>query len=110
MARWGLLITTLVLGLLLALLVLGVVALMNLFLLGWAREEIDATARSRAEASADLLASARRAIVDSSSWSEQAFDDAVGAIEEWGRRPDAAIWYGTFWAEGVRRAPGRCQL
>lgn len=30
------------------------------------------------------------------------FDAAVSTFREWGRRPDAALWYGTFWAEGRR--------
>jgi SAM-dependent methyltransferase len=63
--------------------------------------------RAFVENFAGVLTSARSAIIDSSSWSEQEFDDAAAAIEEWGRRPDAAIWYGTCWAEGVRRGPGR---
>jgi len=56
---------------------------------------------------AGVISSARQTIIDSSSWSDQEFDDALAAIEEWGRRPDAALWYGTFWAEGIRREPGR---
>ena len=26
------------------------------------------------------------------------------AADEWGRRPDASLWYGVFWAEGTRPA------
>lgn len=30
------------------------------------------------------------------------FGGAMRALRQWGRRPDAAIWYGLCWAEGVR--------
>jgi SAM-dependent methyltransferase len=30
------------------------------------------------------------------------FDAGIRALEEWSRRPDAAIWYAMNWAEGVR--------
>lgn len=30
------------------------------------------------------------------------FDTALRATRAWGRRPDAAIWFGLCWAEGVR--------
>jgi SAM-dependent methyltransferase len=29
-------------------------------------------------------------------------DEGLAALEAWGKRPDAAIWYGMSWAEGVR--------
>ena len=29
-------------------------------------------------------------------------DRTMRALRAWGRRPDAAIWYGLAWAEGVR--------
>ena len=28
------------------------------------------------------------------------FDEGLAALREWGKRPDAAIWYGMAWAEG----------
>ena len=28
---------------------------------------------------------------------------AASAWREWGRRPDASLWYARAWAEGVRR-------
>ena len=30
------------------------------------------------------------------------FEQALSAVREWGRRPDAALWYAVSWAEGVR--------
>jgi hypothetical protein len=30
------------------------------------------------------------------------FNQALAAIRQWGRRPDAALWYPLCWAEGVR--------
>ena len=30
------------------------------------------------------------------------FDQALRVLRQWGRRPDAALWYGLCWAEGVR--------
>lgn len=30
------------------------------------------------------------------------FDQGLVAVREWGRRPDAALWYAVAWAEGVR--------
>jgi len=33
---------------------------------------------------------------------EAAFSDYLAAIQEWGTRPDAAMWYAMAWAEGVR--------
>jgi SAM-dependent methyltransferase len=29
-------------------------------------------------------------------------DEGLAALEAWGKRPDAAFWYGMSWAEGVR--------
>jgi SAM-dependent methyltransferase len=31
------------------------------------------------------------------------FEQGLGAVREWGRRPDAALWYAVAWAEGVKR-------
>lgn len=31
-------------------------------------------------------------------------DEVLRALEEWGKRPDAALWYARAWAEGVRRS------
>jgi SAM-dependent methyltransferase len=32
-------------------------------------------------------------------------DEGLAALEAWGKRPDAALWYGMNWAEGVRPTP-----
>jgi len=34
------------------------------------------------------------------------FGHALSALEAWAERPDAALWYVTFWAEGRRAEPG----
>jgi SAM-dependent methyltransferase len=48
-----------------------------------------------------VLRGAREAILGSH-LEPQALDDGLAALHEWGRRPDAAIWYALAWAEGVR--------
>jgi serine phosphatase RsbU (regulator of sigma subunit)/SAM-dependent methyltransferase len=35
-----------------------------------------------------------------------ALDTGLLALEEWGRRPDASMWYCTCWAEGIRPLAG----
>jgi SAM-dependent methyltransferase len=53
---------------------------------------------------AKILVSARGLILETSHMDNQAFDDAIGAFEQWGRRPDAACWFAMSWAEGIRPA------
>jgi hypothetical protein len=31
-----------------------------------------------------------------------AISGALSELETWSTRPDAALWYGLFWAEGAR--------
>ena len=30
------------------------------------------------------------------------FDQTMQNFDQWSKRPDAALWYGSSWAEGVR--------
>lgn len=48
-----------------------------------------------------ILRGAKSAVLDSGI-EETAFHDCLTAIQEWGRRPDAAMWYAMSWAEGLR--------
>ncbi len=54
-----------------------------------------------------ILVGARQAIVTQGGLDEARFDAGVTALEAWGRRPDAALWYCTFWAEGIKPSTGR---
>ena len=51
---------------------------------------------------AGVLESSRPAVLEASILEPAFFDRAIAEIREWGRRPDAAIWYAVCWAEGVR--------
>ena len=51
---------------------------------------------------AGLLEGARGPIVEGGLLGAAELDAALAALREWARRPDAAFWYGIFWAEGVR--------
>jgi ubiquinone/menaquinone biosynthesis C-methylase UbiE len=48
-----------------------------------------------------VLRSARAALLEGGI-EEAALNDCLAAIQEWGTRPDAAMWYAVSWAEGVR--------
>jgi SAM-dependent methyltransferase len=49
-----------------------------------------------------LLAGARGPIVEGGLLGAAEFDGGLEALGAWAARPDAAFWYGIFWAEGVR--------
>jgi SAM-dependent methyltransferase len=49
-----------------------------------------------------VLAGSRDEIVGLGAASADAFDSALVAFREWRLRPDAALWYSTCWAEGIR--------
>jgi ubiquinone/menaquinone biosynthesis C-methylase UbiE len=49
-----------------------------------------------------VVQGAREAVLDSTSLAAAQFDAAIAALREWARRPDAALWYCTYWAEGKR--------
>ena len=50
----------------------------------------------------DILAMARKTIVEEMSFDESYFDQSLASFKEWTSRPDAAMWYGISWAEGVK--------
>jgi hypothetical protein len=51
-----------------------------------------------------VLDGAREAVLAPGILDAREFDEGIGAIRTWGRRPDAAIWYPICWAEGIRPA------
>jgi SAM-dependent methyltransferase len=51
---------------------------------------------------ARILEGARDAIARGGVLDATDVDRAVGSLEAWGLRPDAALWYGISWAEGVK--------
>jgi SAM-dependent methyltransferase len=53
---------------------------------------------------ARILVGAREAMMAAGAPRGDAFDAALGELDAWGKRPDAAIWFGRCWAEGVKRA------
>ncbi|MCI0537825.1 MAG: methyltransferase domain-containing protein, partial [Verrucomicrobiales bacterium] len=50
-----------------------------------------------------VIETAREVMTGPIGFSARQFDRALRAMRQWGRRDDAAIWYGLCWAEGVRR-------
>jgi SAM-dependent methyltransferase len=54
-----------------------------------------------------VLTGARQAVVTLGGLDEARFDAGVAALAAWGKRPDAALWYCTFWAEGIKPLAGR---
>lgn len=50
----------------------------------------------------DILAMAKKTIVEEMFFDEGYFDQALGNFKEWAKRPDSAMWYGISWAEGVK--------
>jgi hypothetical protein len=51
---------------------------------------------------AGVLMEARERMLRDGHATTGAFDAAMGEFEAWRRRPDAGIWYGRCWAEGIR--------
>ena len=49
-----------------------------------------------------LLEGVRETILSAGLLERAAFDEACDAIRAWGRRPEAAMWFGMCWAEGIR--------
>jgi SAM-dependent methyltransferase len=49
-----------------------------------------------------ILEGARDAMAHAGPPQGEAFDAALRELQTWGRRPDAAIWFGRCWAEGVK--------
>jgi SAM-dependent methyltransferase len=52
---------------------------------------------------ATILIGAREAILSQSLLDAGIFEQTLASLHEWGRRPDAALWYSISWAEGVRQ-------
>jgi hypothetical protein len=50
----------------------------------------------------DILEGAKAAILAHALLDADAFGQGVASLRAWGGRPDAAFWYATAWAEGVR--------
>src|SRR5689334_10604799 len=50
----------------------------------------------------DILAMAKKTIVEEMFFDEAYFDQSLANFQEWARRPDSAMWYGISWAEGTR--------
>ena len=48
---------------------------------------------------AGVVRTAREAIVSMDLFDERAFDVVMREVDEWAKRPDAAIWFGMPWAE-----------
>jgi SAM-dependent methyltransferase len=51
-----------------------------------------------------ILLGARSLILTTAHIDEPTFDQTIVALEDWGRRPDAAFWFAMCWAEGTRPA------
>jgi SAM-dependent methyltransferase len=51
-----------------------------------------------------VIETAREVITRPLKFKTKQFDETLRVIRQWGRRPDAALWYGLCWAEGVRDA------
>ena len=49
-----------------------------------------------------IMSGARGAVLKYGLYDPTYYDAALESIREWGKRPDAAFWYGICWAEGVR--------
>jgi SAM-dependent methyltransferase len=49
-----------------------------------------------------ILEGARARVVEAGLLGDREARDAIDAIARWSARPDAALWYATCWAEGVR--------
>jgi SAM-dependent methyltransferase len=49
-----------------------------------------------------ILVGARALILSTAHVEEDAFDQAIGALETWSTYPDAAFWFAMCWAEGAR--------
>jgi len=49
-----------------------------------------------------VIAGAGSQIIDHGLMKQSGFDSAMEAMRDWSRRPDAVLWYGVCWAEGVK--------
>jgi len=51
---------------------------------------------------AGILEGAREAILTAGRLEPSAFETGLEAFRDWGRRPDAALWFAICWAEGTK--------
>jgi hypothetical protein len=49
-----------------------------------------------------IVDGARSTILKLTQLDDATLDGHLQEFRAWGRRPDASMWYGTFWAEGAR--------
>ncbi|MSR54183.1 MAG: methyltransferase domain-containing protein [Gemmataceae bacterium] len=49
-----------------------------------------------------ILLGVREPILKLGDFEEISFDRCIASFREWGQRPDAAMWYGISWVEGLR--------
>jgi SAM-dependent methyltransferase len=49
-----------------------------------------------------VIETAREVITGPLRFGPKKFDQSLRALRQWGRRPDAAIWYALSWAEAIR--------
>ncbi|MEZ5427468.1 MAG: methyltransferase domain-containing protein [Pyrinomonadaceae bacterium] len=47
-----------------------------------------------------VIETARKTIIEEKLLTEKEYRDKIAAVENWSRRPDAAIWFSLSWAEG----------
>ena len=57
---------------------------------------------------AGVLLTAKERMLVADLCSEMFFNETLAALSAWSRRPDAALWYGLCWAEGVK--PGDLKI
>ena len=50
----------------------------------------------------EVLGGAAEEVIHANLMSEKAYIDALNALRDFSRRPDAALWYGINWAEGLK--------
>ena len=50
-----------------------------------------------------IIEGARDTLLSVTSLDDRAVKRGFDAFLEWSKQPDASMWYGTFWAEGVKR-------
>jgi SAM-dependent methyltransferase len=53
-----------------------------------------------------ILITAKDRILSAGLLSGKSFDESLAALGPWGKRQDAALWYGLCWAEGIKTDAG----
>jgi sigma-B regulation protein RsbU (phosphoserine phosphatase) len=49
-----------------------------------------------------IIDGARDTLLSATGLDDRSLEDGFRAFREWSERPDASMWYGTFWAEGFK--------